>query len=139
MLQLEPTSHAAPVRAARSARPVAVLVPAVARAMAVLELLERSRESMSLARLAANLAVPKSSLHSLCSTLKTLGYLRRQEDGEFFLGPRVMRLATAFAAGTSPAREFMALVAEDVLAPQETAVLSVLDGVDVQYVALHHG
>lgn len=137
MLQLESTFAATPVKARPA--PASVLVPAVARAVAVLELLEHTRQSMSLARLAANLAVPKSSLHSLCGTLKALGYLRRHEDGEFFLGPRVMRLATAFAAGTSPAREFMALVAEAAPAPHQTALLSVLEGVDVQCVALHHG
>ena len=58
-------------------RPTA-LVPAVSRALALLERLAGAREPMSLARLAAELALPKSSVHGLCNTLVSFGYLRRQ-------------------------------------------------------------
>ena len=77
------------------------LVPAVARALALLDLLEKERGAMSLAKLAASLALPKSSVHGLCNTLTALGYLRRQDDGTFYIGPRVMGLAlTAPGWGT---------------------------------------
>ena len=36
---------------------------------------------------------PKSSVHGLCNTLVSFGYLRRQPDGTFLIGPRVMGLA----------------------------------------------
>lgn len=115
------------------------LVPAVARALAVLDLLEKEREAMSLARLATSLALPKSSVHGLCNTLTALGYLRRQDDGGFFIGPRVMGLANAFASQTTPAREFDRLWSSMAQAPQETVILSVLDGTDVVYVAVRNG
>jgi len=115
------------------------LVPAVTRAAAVLDLLAREREAMSLARLAASLGLPKSSVHGLCNTLSALGYLRREDDGSFFIGPRVMGLAHAFVAHTSPAQEFNALWAEAGAAPPETVILSVLDGADVVYVAARNG
>ncbi|MBC7956748.1 MAG: IclR family transcriptional regulator [Cytophagales bacterium] len=129
MLELAP-----PLPAAKPA-----LVPAVARALALLDLLEREREAMSLARLATSLALPKSSVHGLCNTLTALGYLRRQDDGGFFIGPRVMGLANAFAAQTTPAQEFERLWTSLGSAPQETVILSVLDGTDVVYVAVRNG
>jgi len=128
--------------AATASRPPATkpaLVPAVTRAAAVLDLLAQEREAMSLARLAASLGLPKSSVHGLCNTLSALGYLRREDDGSFFIGPRVMGLAHAFVAHTSPAQEFNALWAEAGAAPPETVILSVLDGADVVYVAARNG
>jgi len=75
----------------------------------------------------------------LCNTLMALGYLRRQDDGGFFIGPRVMGLAHAFAAQTTPAQEFDRLWSSLPHAPQETVILSVLDGTDVVYVAVRNG
>ena len=106
--------------------PSTPLVPAVSRALALLERLAGTREPMSLARLATDLALPKSSVHGLCNTLVSFGYLRRQPDGAFLIGPRVMGLAEAFVAGTDVAQEFNALWADARQRPEETVVLSVL-------------
>lgn len=138
MLQLEPVDALARSPRRRGAAPAA-LVPAVSRALAVLDLLEKERTSMTMARLAERLALPKSSVHGLCNTLIALGYLRRYPDGGFFIGPRVMGLAHAFAARTTPATEFDALWAELTTLPQETTVLSVLDGTEVVYVGVKSG
>lgn len=122
-----------------AARVGTALVPSVSRALTLLERLAERREPMSLARLATDLALPKSSVHGLCSTLMSFGYLRRQTDGAFLIGPRVLSLAEAFVAGTSAAREFDALWRDAAAAPDETLVLSVLDGAEVVYVAVRHG
>jgi DNA-binding IclR family transcriptional regulator len=118
-----------------------VLVPAVVRALAVLERLAQQRQPMSMARLASDLALPKSSVHGLCNTLLSFGYLRRQADGGLSIGPRVMSLAEAFVASTDVAREFDALwlSAAPQEAPDETVLLSVLDGGDVVYLAARNG
>lgn len=115
------------------------LVPAVQRAMAVLDRLAQLREPMSLARLATDLALPKSSVHGLCNTLLSQGYLRRQGDGGYRLGPRVMTLAEAFLAGTGVASEFNALWSDSTQAPEETVILSVLNGSEVVYIGVRHG
>ena len=115
------------------------LVPAVARALALLDLLEKERGAMSLAKLSTSLSLPKSSVHGLCNTLVALGYLRRQDDGTFYIGPRVMGLAHAFAEQTTPAQEFERLWASLGTVPQETLILSVLDGTDVVYVGVRNG
>lgn len=113
-------------------------VPAVSRALAVLELLAQEREPMSVTRLASRLALPKSSTHGLCHTLAAGGYLRREDDGSFYIGPGVMALAHAFVGRTDAAREFAALWQELAQAPEETVILSVLDGRDVVYVGVRN-
>lgn len=124
----------------RGARAQPALVPAVTRALALLDRLAQARQPMPLARLAAALELPKSSVHGLCTTLLALGYLRRLADGSFAIGPRVMSLADAFIAGTGVTQEFAALWAQagDDL-PDETVVLTILDGADVVYVATRSG
>ncbi|MFT3953676.1 MAG: IclR family transcriptional regulator [Piscinibacter sp.] len=113
------------------------LVPAVSRALTLLERLAEQREPMSLARLASELELPKSSVHGLCNTLLRFGYLQRQDDGAFRIGPGVMPLAEAFVAGTGLTQEFNALWAD--AAPDETVILSVLNGRDVVYVGTRNG
>jgi DNA-binding IclR family transcriptional regulator len=113
-------------------------VPAVTRALSLLDRLARQREPMSLAQLTSELALPKSSVHGLCNTLVSFGYLRRQSDGAFLIGPRVMSLAEAFVSGTDVAQEFAALWADAGVAPEETVVLSVLSGTDALYVAVRN-
>ena len=123
---------------ARERAAAAPLVPAVARALTLLDRLARGREPMTLARLSSELALPKSSVHGLCTTLVSFGYLRRQADGSFLIGPRVMGLAEAFVAGTDVAREFNALWGAGGVAPEETVVLSVLSGNEALYVAVRN-
>jgi DNA-binding IclR family transcriptional regulator len=126
-----------PVPAGSEQAPVSAgLVPAVVRAMSLLELLAQQREPMGLARLATELGLPKSSVHGLCNTLLSLGYLRRQRDGTFLVGARVLQLAEAFVASTDVAREFNEMWSEAGRGPDETVVLSVMDGLDSVYVAV---
>ncbi len=117
---------------------VTALVPAVSRALTLLDRLARGRVPMSLAQLTNELALPKSSVHGLCNTLVSFGYLRRQPDGAFLIGPGVMSLAEAFVSGIDVAQEFNALWADVGTAPEETVVLSVLSGGDALYVAVRN-
>ena len=113
------------------------LVPAVVRALAVMDLLARERRPMHMAGLAAALDLPKSSVHGLCNTLLSFGYLKRADSGALQIGPGVMTLAEAFVASTSVAAEFDALW-RDAGAPDETLILSVLNGAEVVYVAVRN-
>jgi DNA-binding IclR family transcriptional regulator len=116
------------------------LVPAVARALTLLERIAQARTPLTLARLAAELGYPKSSVHGLCNTLLNFGYLRRQPDGAFLIGARVMGLAEAFVAGTQVTDEFNALWNTTAGgAHDETIILSVLNGAEVVYVAARPG
>ena len=86
---------------------------------------------------AAALALPKSSVHGLCNTLLSFGYLRRAENGALQIGPGVMGLAEAFVASTNVAGEFDALW-RDAATPDETFILSVLNGAEVVYVGVRN-
>lgn len=122
---------------ARSSHPPG-LVPAVVRAVAVMDLLARQREPVSMAHVAQALDLPKSSVHGLCNTLLSFGYLRRTDNGALQIGPGVMSLAEAFVASTSVAGEFEALW-RGAPAPEETLILSVLNGTEVVYVGVRNG
>ncbi len=141
MIDALSTTAALPSSGASAAVPRApgVMVPSVTRALALLDLLAQERAPMGLARLASSLGLPKSSVHALCNTLLNLGYLRRQGDAGFFIGPRVMPLADAFVSGTDVAQAFNALWDEMGSPPEETVILSVLSAPDVVYVAARSG
>lgn len=113
------------------------LVPAVVRALAVMDLVARRREPLPMAHVAAELDLPKSSVHGLCNTLLSFGYLRRAANGALQIGPGVMGLAQAFVASTDVAHEFAALWHD--AAPDETVILSLLDGAEVVYVGVRSG
>lgn len=138
---MQPTalpSRSSPVAATAPVRETPGAVPAVVRAVALLELLARAGRPMSLSELTALLALPKSSVHGLCHTLVASGYLRRSDSG-YFIGPAVMGLAHAFLRHTSVAQEFAALWHELASPPQETVILSVLVGDEVVYVGARNG
>lgn len=113
-------------------------VPAVVRALAVMDLLAQERRPMSMAAVASALALPRSSVHGLCSTLVSSGYLRRVSDGSMQIGPGVMKLADAFVASTNVAGEFDALWRDAPPSSDETVVLSVLSGTEVVYVGVRN-
>ncbi len=122
-----------------AARPAGAVVPSVTRAVAVLDLLAQKRIPMTLARLAGHLELPKSSVHAICHTLLGLGYLRREGEAGFFLGPAVMPLADSFVSGTDVGQAFNAVWDDMGVSPEETMILSVLNGSDVVYLAARAG
>lgn len=114
-------------------------VPAVARAARLLDALAEAREPVSLAALTAELGLPKSTVHGLCATLVQSGLVTRFDNGTYHLGMRVMGLAHAFLARTDMTVEFNRVLEEMRPMPEESIVLSILDGPDVVYVACRNG
>lgn len=114
-------------------------VPAVARAARLLDTLAEAREPLPLGTLTAQLDLPKSTVHGLCATLVQAGLVTRFEDGTYHLGLHVMDLAHAFLARTDLTVEFVRLWESLALLPEETIILSVLDGADVVYMACRNG
>lgn len=78
---------------------VAETVPAVERALDVLELLETSETRLTLSEIAAHLGLPKGSAHRLLNTLRMRGYIEQVSSGGsargggFGLGVRLVPLA----------------------------------------------
>ncbi len=126
--------------AARAAAPSrGASVPAVARAARLLDTLATTRQALSLAALVKALALPKSTVHGLCATLAQAGLVERLDNGTYQLGTRVMDLAHAYMARTDVTAEFQAILKAEAPMPDESIVLSVLDGADVVYVGCRNG
>ena len=56
-------------------------VPAIERALTILEALALSRKGSSVSELSRRLSLPKSSVHLILRTLERRGYLQKQESG----------------------------------------------------------
>lgn len=69
-------------------------VPAIEKAMVILEELATSQSGLSLSELTRNLSLPKSSTFGLLLTLERLGYLHRNENtGRYMFGMKIFTLA----------------------------------------------
>ncbi|MBV6271524.1 IclR family transcriptional regulator [Alcaligenaceae bacterium CGII-47] len=113
--------------------------PAVVRATAILDLLSGSIVPLSLADLARELQLPKSTLHGLCATLIQLNLITRLDNGQMTLGPHVMLWANAFLARLDMTQEFFASWDDMRVLPEETITLSIRDGSEVVYIACRNG
>jgi DNA-binding IclR family transcriptional regulator len=69
-------------------------VPAIEKAMAVLERLASSQNGLGLSELTRELTLPKSSTYGILLTLERLGYLHRNHDtGRYTFGMKIVSLA----------------------------------------------
>lgn len=114
-------------------------VPAVERAVRLLDALATSRHPISLAELARTLDLPKSSAHGLLNTLVHLDLARRNVEGQFALGPRPLQWASAYSLQSEVTAAFTALSGADGPLATETVMLAVLDGEEVLYLACRQG
>jgi len=129
-LRTEKKSQGGGTAQTRSAR-----VRSAWRALAVLELVADSPQSLTLTEIASELGLPASSAHGLVGTLAEAAYLRRDKDSlRYCLGPRVGKLAAAFHAQV----DLIALAGPvmDSLheATSETVSLTVLQGDEILFI-----
>ena len=122
-------------------------VPAVARAIALLEILAASRgEARTLSELSRALGAPKSSTSALCAELEGTGYIERA-DGGMRLGRSAVALGGAYVRQFEPVREFVTVCRRDPVLREEVVQLAVLDEMvtsgrrvpAVLYLARHDG
>ncbi len=77
-------------------------VPALERALLILEYLAKSRHGVTLSQLSRKLGVPKSTSHALLLTFERCGYVEREEQsGRYRLGTRLYALANMALSGIS--------------------------------------
>jgi DNA-binding IclR family transcriptional regulator len=115
------------------------LVPAVVKAMNLLDVLAAAKEPLTLASLTAALHLPKSTIHALCATLVHAGLVRRYANGSYHLGSHVMDLSHSFLSRIDLTAEFSSLGESLDVLPEETIIISVLDGADVVYLGCRNG
>jgi DNA-binding IclR family transcriptional regulator len=115
------------------------LVPAVERAVRLLDALAAGRQPQTLAALARALALPRSSVHGLLATLVALGLARRDGDAAFSLGPKALQWADAYGTRSDVLRAFDACVDRFPGLGTETVMLATLEEADVVYLACRQG
>ncbi len=111
-------------------------VPALSRALDILELFFE-RETLSAADITDRLAIPRTTVHELVSTLVGRSYLvpMATQPTRYRLGVRLFQLGGQFAENVDLVREGQ-LVAEQVAEQcDETVHIAVLEGPDVCYLA----
>src|ERR1017187_4720325 len=75
-------------------------VPALERALSILESLSKSKHGLTLSQLSRSLELPKSSVHCLLLTFERHGYLHRADrSGRYRLGLRLCDLANVALSG----------------------------------------
>lgn len=115
------------------------LVPAITRAVAVLELLAAEGSSMGPNAIARRLGLPKSSVANICATLVDTGLLRAL-DGGVTLGQRLAQFGAAYLGSVDQVRLFQESCALLDTGASDTAQLAMLtDGLGVVYLAKREG
>jgi DNA-binding IclR family transcriptional regulator len=106
------------------------------RTLGILEALAASDNRLSLADLAKELDIPKSSLHALIGTLQDWGWVETDSSGRHFgLGVRALLVGTSYVDSddiVAATRDALDWLSETV---GETVHLGRLDGPDIVYLA----
>jgi len=113
-------------------------VPAVLRATRILDLMARRNGPVTSSEIARETGMAKSSVSNLLSTLHTAGMARRVPRG-WVLGYRVLELGQSVLSSTDLVSEFRRLANMLPTLREETALIAVLDGLEVLYLARHNG
>ena len=112
-------------------------VPALGRAVEVLDLLAAAPAPLGLSEIARQTGIAKSTLHGLCETLCALG-LALQEPAGFSIGPKALLWSGAWLRGNDLARGFARICSSDQSLAAHTLTLSLLDGADVVYIGCNN-
>jgi DNA-binding IclR family transcriptional regulator len=113
----------------------ATAVPALRRAVAIMDFVSGSSKQPNAAEIGRVLSLPKSTLHGLLLAMIELGLLTRGADGTFSAGPHPMRWANGFLAQNDLVEVFKTYFAETRDLTRYTITMTVLDGCKVVYLA----
>ncbi len=115
------------------------LVPAITRAVAVLDLLASEGSPLGPNAIARRLGLPKSSVANICATLVDSGLLRAV-DGGVALGQRLAQFGAAYLGSVDQVRLFQDSCALLDTGASDTAQLAMLtEGLGVVYLAKREG
>jgi DNA-binding IclR family transcriptional regulator len=114
------------------------LVPAVARAAAILELLGESGVDLASNEIARRLALPKSSTANICLELEAAGLVVRRDAG-YALGRKLVELGGQYLGSIDALREYYDLCTSLPVMSREGSRLAILDGTDVLYLGRYEG
>lgn len=112
-------------------------VPAVNKALDVLELFSAGNGALSASQIGSVLKLPRSTLHELLATLVNRSYLTLDRPSGFHyqLGRRLFELGGAYASSIDLFREANEVSRQVSQESGETVHVAILDGSDVIYIA----
>ncbi|WP_344071879.1 IclR family transcriptional regulator [Streptomyces crystallinus] len=113
------------------------LVPAVARALDVLELFLESEAPLSAPDVMRRLGLPRTTVHELVTTLAARSYLvaTPEQPGRYRLGVRTYQLGSRYAEQLDLAAEGQQVAREVAETCDETVHVAILEDTDVIYIA----
>ncbi|NLU71634.1 IclR family transcriptional regulator [Streptomyces sp. HNM0575] len=113
------------------------LVPAVTRALDVLELFLDCEETLSAPEITRRLRLPRTTVHELVTTLTARSYLEQPPDrpGRYRLGVRGYQLGSRYAEQLDLAAEGHRVARSVADTCDETVHVAILEGPDVIYIA----
>ena len=111
------------------------IVPALAQGLAALALFGRERPRLTAPDIAHALSLPRSTVFRLLQTLQAMGYVQREDERHFRLGPALLNRGFAYLASLD-----LVQVAQPVLEALRDRTgcatqLAVMDGNEILYVA----
>ena len=101
------------------------------RGLQVLEVVARAGDPVTVAQAATKVGIDRTVAHRLIATLTARGYLHRESDGGYRLGPTCLALASAIADLRTTGRPTLEALAE---ATGETVQLVILSGREVVFI-----
>lgn len=119
-------------------KPFESLVPAVARAASILELVGQSGHPIGSNEIARQLGFPKSSTANICLELQEAGMLIRRENG-YALGRKLVELGGRYLSSVDALREYYDLCSSLPILSRESSRMAILDGTDVLYLGKYEG
>lgn len=103
-------------------------VPAVEKAVAILEALARSDKPLGLAACSTSLQIPKATVFLLLATLEHHQLITRTDGGGYVIGPRLYELGNAYTGTLSIVSVAQPHLAELMARTKLTTNLAILDG-----------
>lgn len=114
-------------------------VPAIERVNNVLTLIAKEPNKLKLMEISKISGINKSSLFSIMNTLEELGWVYKEADQTYTLGPQLGYLGAKYNQQFDLTKVFEQEAAKTVQIIGETIQLSVLDGEDIVYRAKKEG
>jgi DNA-binding IclR family transcriptional regulator len=113
-------------------------IRSVAKALTIINILAESKRSMPLAEIAAKMAMAKSTIHGLLSTLRDYGYVEQSDfDGNYRLGIILFEIGSKVADNWNVRKVAAPYIQKLVEETGETVHLVVLDKDEVLYIDKH--
>lgn len=114
-------------------------VPAIERADIVLTTIAQTSEKVKLIDICKKSGINKSSLFSILNTLQKLGWVVKDLDNTYSLGPKLGYLGTKYIRQFDLTKAFDKEAEETVKVVKETIQLSILEGTEIIYLAKKEG